>query len=192
LFQETEDCDLRFTVSTFKFGLPWDANGIYNDLTRRPPKTFDDLLARVDEFSRVEDDDQDSNRVNFKMEGAGEKRDDDNGKKNKKDSQDYNKSRVDALRGVNTIFIKPIHKIMFEIMHKPFFKWPKQIGGIRVRGTPIFAVLTIKTMGKEHKIAKLLSNSRSQRLGDFGGRSTFAFIFFGDKSSHTPFTDYID
>ena len=62
------DCDLRFAVSTFKFGLPWDNNNIYNDLTRRPPKGFDDLLARIDEISRVEDNDRVANRSNLKRD----------------------------------------------------------------------------------------------------------------------------
>lgn len=31
-------------------------------LPERPPKNFDDLLARIDEFSRVEDDDRAANR----------------------------------------------------------------------------------------------------------------------------------
>lgn len=44
----------RTTISPFKFGLPWDSNGIYNDLMHNPPKTFNDFLSRVDEFSRVE------------------------------------------------------------------------------------------------------------------------------------------
>lgn len=35
-----------------------DNNGIYNNLTQRPLKTFNDLLSKVDEFSRVEDDDK--------------------------------------------------------------------------------------------------------------------------------------
>lgn len=28
VFQEAEDCDMKFAVSTFKYGLPWDINGI--------------------------------------------------------------------------------------------------------------------------------------------------------------------
>lgn len=62
---------MKFAISTFKFGLPWDSNGIYNDLTKRPPKFFNDLLTRVDEFSRVKDDDRAANRSNFKRERDG-------------------------------------------------------------------------------------------------------------------------
>lgn len=34
----------------------------------------------------------------------------------------------EAFKGVNTIFSKPIHKIIFEIQNNPFFKWLKQMG----------------------------------------------------------------
>lgn len=74
LFQKIENCDLRFVVNTFKFGLQWDNNGIYNDLARRPPRTFDDLLTRVDEFSRVEDDDRVANRSNAKRDKGNDKK----------------------------------------------------------------------------------------------------------------------
>lgn len=70
LFQETEYCDLKFTVGTFKFGLPWDSNDIYNDL----PRTFDDLLARVDEFSKVDDDDRAAIRLNVKRDRGNDRR----------------------------------------------------------------------------------------------------------------------
>ncbi|KAM7503881.1 hypothetical protein LguiB_002785 [Lonicera macranthoides] len=52
--------------NTFKFGLPWDSNGVYNDLNRRPPRTFDDILARINEFSRAEDNDQAANFKNVR------------------------------------------------------------------------------------------------------------------------------
>lgn len=73
---------MKFAVSTFKFGLPWDNTGTYNDLTRRPPRTFNDLLARVDEFSMVEDNDQAANRTNFKRDRRNDMREEGNGKKN--------------------------------------------------------------------------------------------------------------
>lgn len=68
IFQEAEDCDMEFPISTFKYGLPWDRDGIYNDLTRRTPKNFDYFLSRIYEFARVEDDDLVANRVEYKRE----------------------------------------------------------------------------------------------------------------------------
>lgn len=45
-YQKTKDCDLKFALDTFKYGLPKDRNGIYNSLTRVPPYTFKELLSR--------------------------------------------------------------------------------------------------------------------------------------------------
>ena len=47
---------MKFVLNTFKYGLPRDANGICNSLTRIHPTSFDELLSRVNEFTRVEDD----------------------------------------------------------------------------------------------------------------------------------------
>lgn len=53
---------------------------------RRPLKTFNDLLSRVDEFFRVKDDDRAANRDDFKREinDNGDHQDIGKGKKNKK------------------------------------------------------------------------------------------------------------
>lgn len=56
VYQETNDCDLKFALNTFKCGFPRDNSGIYNSLTRIPPHTFDELLSRINEYARVEDD----------------------------------------------------------------------------------------------------------------------------------------
>lgn len=110
--------------SIFKFKSRWDNNGIYNDLAHKPPRMFNDLL------SRVEDDDRTANIAGFKreMNGNGDRHDDDQGKKNKKEER-YNGKRSNTFKGINTIFNKPIHKIMFKIQGKQFFKWPKPMAG---------------------------------------------------------------
>ena len=59
VYNETEECNLRFALNTFKLALPKDENRIYNALTRQPPTTFDELLSRVNEYTKFEDDDVD-------------------------------------------------------------------------------------------------------------------------------------
>lgn len=34
-----------------------------------------------------------------------------------------------ATKGVNTVFNKPIYKIMFDIYNQPYFEWPRPMGG---------------------------------------------------------------
>ena len=56
VYQETEDCELKFALNIFKCGLSRENNGIYNSLSKIPPYTFYELLSRINEYSRVEDD----------------------------------------------------------------------------------------------------------------------------------------
>ena len=82
-----------------------------------------------DEFSRVEDDDRAANRSNPNRDRGNDMREENGGKKNKSDDKEGDKKPCsDAFKGVNMIFNKPIHKIMFEIKDKQFFKRPKPIG----------------------------------------------------------------
>ena len=120
---------MKFALNTFKYGLPRDSNVVYNSLTRIPRTSFDELLSRVDEFARVEDDEivaSGSAEHNKGNKGNG------NGKfdrTNRKRKDDYNIVSEDGFKGVNTVFMKPIHKIMYDIHDKPYFKWSRAMGG---------------------------------------------------------------
>ena len=119
VFQETEDCDMKFALNTFKYGLPRDNNGIYNSFTRVPPYTFDELLSRVNDFIRVDDDEIAAFGYAKQKRGNGEHNGGNgNGKFDKtkrKRKEYYNIVSKDGYKGVNTVFIKLIHKIMFDI-----------------------------------------------------------------------------
>ena len=66
--------------------------------------SFDDLHARIDEFSRVEDDDRATNRSNFKRDRGNDRKDEGNGKKNWRDDKDEGKkSSGEAFKGLNTV-----------------------------------------------------------------------------------------
>lgn len=76
------------------------------------------MLARIDEFSRVEHDDKVANRPGFKRDREGnvneDRRDDGNAKKNRGEGSSEPR-KGEAFRRVNTIFTKPIHKIIWGI-----------------------------------------------------------------------------
>lgn len=117
-YQEIEDCDLIFALNTFKYGLLRDTNGIYNSLTRVPPYNFDEFLLRVNECVRVEDDE-------LAIIRPAEEKKGDNGKfDGSKRKEDFNKVSKEGYKGENTVFTKPIHKIMFDIQNQPYFEWP--------------------------------------------------------------------
>lgn len=88
---------MKFALSTFKFGLSWDSNSIYNDLTKRPSRTFDVLLARVDEFSRDEDDDRAVNRSNFKRNRWNDRREEGLGRRIEKTIEKLKRSSAQRL-----------------------------------------------------------------------------------------------
>lgn len=71
VYQETEDCDLKFALNTFKCGLPRDNNGIYNSLTTISFYTFDELLSRINEYACVEDDEIAANGGDDRRGGHG-------------------------------------------------------------------------------------------------------------------------
>lgn len=73
----------------------------------------------MDEFLRVEDDDRAANRLNLKRDRGNDMREENLGKKNKRGNREENKKLgSEAFKGVNIIFNKPIHKIIFEIKGK--------------------------------------------------------------------------
>lgn len=133
MYKETEEYDLRFALNTFKMGLPKDDNMIYNALTRQPPTTFDKFLSRVNEYARVRNDDTvDQGVVAGKAKVKNNKGGGSNGKFDKskrRRMEDYNIFNLDGYKGINTIFNKPIHKIMFDIQNQLYFEWLRQMGG---------------------------------------------------------------
>ena len=124
-YKETEECDEKFALNTFKYGLQKDKDGIYNLLTRLPPYTFDDLLSRVNKYARVEDDEMTTASLAEEKKGNVEKFD----KSKRKRMEENNKFGEDGYKRVNIVFTKPIYKIIFDIKDQPYFEWPRKIGG---------------------------------------------------------------
>ena len=100
-------------------GLPKDENGIYNALTRQPPTTFDELLSRVNEYARVEDGEvaeQGAAAGKGKVSNGGA-----GGSNGKFDKSKWNRKEgnniisPDGYKGINTVFNKPFHKIMYDV-----------------------------------------------------------------------------
>ena len=49
------NCDIKTAIEAYKRGLD-DTSGLYTDLTKYPPKNFDDVRARTLAYMRIEDD----------------------------------------------------------------------------------------------------------------------------------------
>ena len=83
------------------------------------------MLLRVNKYARVDDDEMNSVGQAEEKKGNGGKFD----KLKRKMIKENNKVGEEGFKGVNTVFTKPIHKIMFDIKDQPYFEWPKKMGG---------------------------------------------------------------
>ncbi|KAM7469590.1 hypothetical protein LguiA_007773 [Lonicera macranthoides] len=80
--------------------------GIYNSMTRLLPHTFDQLLAKVNEYAKVEDDEALTALALDRAEsGSGKKFD--NTKRKRKEDQ-VGKVNDEGFKGVNIVFTQPI------------------------------------------------------------------------------------
>lgn len=108
----------------------------------------------------MEDDDLAANRVDYKIDRWNDKRHGGSFEKNKKEEKiDDRKLGIKAFKGVNTIFNRPIHKIMYEIQSQPFFKWPKPMEVTQALEIQKFDASTIRIMDTKHRITKLWNSS---------------------------------
>ncbi|XP_026425296.1 uncharacterized protein LOC113321613 [Papaver somniferum] len=67
-------------IEAFRQAFPWDLNGMYNSLTRKPAKNLEELYDRAEEYARVADDqkarearDVDITACNSQSKGGGKK-----------------------------------------------------------------------------------------------------------------------
>lgn len=151
MYPETEDCDLRFPLNIFKYDLPRGDNGVYNSLTIVSPYTIDKLMSRIDKYALVEDDEIATARRNDERKCGNKKFDN-----SKRKMKELNKVREDGYKGVNIVFTKSIHKIMFDIQHRLFLSGLGQWGATLTQEIPSSDVPTIKDHGHRTKNYKTL------------------------------------
>lgn len=114
----------------------------------------------INDYARVEDDELIISGTREKKQWNGRNNDgsdNNNGRFDKtkqKRKGDYNIVSDDGYKGINTVFTKLIHKIMFNIQHKPYFEWPKAMGKTRRKGTINWDVSTIRITVIRPKIVK--------------------------------------
>ena len=109
-------------------GLPTD-HDFRKSLTMKPARSMHQLMDQIDEHKWVERDKQQGTR---KAKVAPINRRDSRAKR-----YSHNQPRRDfssqAWRPnpqmVSSVFKEPVHQILKKIKNKPYFKWPKQMGG---------------------------------------------------------------
>jgi len=114
------NCDVKIVIEAYKHGLD-NTSGLYTDLTKYPPKKYDDVRARTLAYMRIEDDDafhrkhsndKKSHNVknpNFKTKGATK-------------SETADRFRMSGLKRVNLLvrYLNPLsyHRMIFQVHRK--------------------------------------------------------------------------
>lgn len=110
-------------ASTFRMGLPEDS-GLRESLTKKPPESIRQLMRRIEEYKRLEDDQLQSKgkapimtrprQVGFPFRPCG---------------GPAIQEPVTQMGEVNLTFKELVHRILDRIKHEPYFRWPNKMGG---------------------------------------------------------------
>jgi hypothetical protein len=126
-YNEIDLCGEDLAVRQFKFGLPIGCK-IRQSLTKKPPLNMMDLMSRIEQHVRVEED------------GLQPQKQPDNSISAPKKSVQQKTSRVqrkprqpepvtkESFEAINTTFKEPIFRILPQIKDKPYFVWPAKMG----------------------------------------------------------------
>ena len=123
LYNENGGCNERIAASTFRMGLSENSE-LRESLTKRPPEDMRQLMRRIEEYKRLEDDWLQSkgkaplvNRSRLGIFPLRPRRD-----------LRIQESEM-QLGKVNVAFKELVHKIIDRIKNKPFFRWSNKMGG---------------------------------------------------------------
>ncbi|XP_030939607.1 uncharacterized protein LOC115964437 [Quercus lobata] len=122
LYNEIGGDNKRVAASTFRIGLPEDS-GLRESLTKKPPKGMRQLMRRIEEYKRLEDDQLQSKgkapminrprQIGFPFRPRG--------------GLAIQESAA-QMGEVNVTFKELVHRILDRIKHEPYFRWPNKMG----------------------------------------------------------------
>ncbi|XP_075670337.1 uncharacterized protein LOC142640129 [Castanea sativa] len=122
LYNEFDRSNEKIATSTFRVGLPKESK-LRESLTRRPLEDMRQLMWRIEEYKRLEDDWLQTKGkapiINYPRNTGFHPRP-------RKDLriQEFGP----AIGGVNAAFKEPVHRIIDQIKNESYFKWPNKIG----------------------------------------------------------------
>uniref|UniRef100_A0A2N9FYE8 Uncharacterized protein n=1 Tax=Fagus sylvatica TaxID=28930 RepID=A0A2N9FYE8_FAGSY len=126
VYNDIDACDEDIVVKTFRFGLNQDIK-LRRSLTKRPPISMADLMTRLEEHIRVEDDSKEFSQDHGGGPAFGQK----GGTARAKPSQEIQKINgispwAGTCMAVHTVFKQPIYRLLPFIKDKPYFEWPRK------------------------------------------------------------------
>jgi hypothetical protein len=128
-YNDIDGCGEDMAVRTFKLGLP-PSTGLRQSLTKRPPTNLRKLMDRIEQFIRVE---EDGGNVGTAQPEAPTRPP--NSKSQVRTGQTSKVTSVStnfvalSFKAFQTVFKKPIYRILDKIKGEPFFIWPSKLPG---------------------------------------------------------------
>ncbi|XP_023922707.2 uncharacterized protein LOC112034148 [Quercus suber] len=123
LYNEIGGGNEKIAASTFRMGLPKES-GLRESLTKKPPEVMRQLMRRIEEYKRLEDD---------RMQSKGKAQVTDRPRQSGFQQRTWGNLRIQEpvapVREVNVTFKEPVHKIVDKIKHEPYFRWPNRMAG---------------------------------------------------------------
>nr|XP_023895030.1 uncharacterized protein LOC112006939 [Quercus suber] len=123
LYNEIEGGNEKIVVSTFRMGLPEDSK-LRESLKKKPPEDMRQLMRRIEEYKRLEDDGLQSKGkaplINHPWQSGYQPR----------PQKDFKIQEPEwQLEEVNVTFKEPVHRIVDRIKNELYFRWPNKMGG---------------------------------------------------------------
>lgn len=123
LYNEIGEGNEKIAASTFRMGLPEDSE-LRESLTKKLPEDIRQLMRRIEEYKRLEDDRLQSKGkaplINCPRQGGFQPRP-------RKDLRVQ--EPVWQTGEVNATFKEPVHQIVERIKNEPYFRWPSKMEG---------------------------------------------------------------
>ena len=108
-------------ASTFRMGLP-ENSGLRESLTKKPPEGIRQLMRRIEEYKRLEDD-----WLQSKGKAPMMTRPRQAGFPFKPRGGPTIQEPATQMGEVNVTFKEPVHRILNRIKHEPYFRWPSKM-----------------------------------------------------------------
>ena len=128
MFNDIDENFDNVTIRTFKVGLPTE-HDLRKSLTRKPIRNVRKLMDCIDEYKRVEEDQQ---QGKGKTKVVPQDQRDFKSKRynNSQPRRDFvGHSRSTTAQIVSTMFREPVHQILEKVKNESYFKWPNKMGG---------------------------------------------------------------
>uniref|UniRef100_A0A2N9EM81 Uncharacterized protein n=1 Tax=Fagus sylvatica TaxID=28930 RepID=A0A2N9EM81_FAGSY len=128
VYNDIDACDEDIVMKTFRFGLNEDIK-LRRSLTKRPPLSMEDLMTRLEEHIRVEDDPKSSARTVEAAPPMDKKTSQLEQNQAKKSKRSADQPRAGTCMAVHTVFKQPIYRLLPFIKDQPYFEWPPKMPG---------------------------------------------------------------